>query len=327
MKASIIIPIYNAEKTLAIAIKSIIAQTETDFEVLLIDDCSKDGSFAICMEAERNDSRFHYVRMPHNFGPAATRNAGIDLAKGDYLLFIDSDDTVQPDFVKRMISTATLNQADIVWCNFRYKYYDTGVQVNTDHGLNGLLDFKSYISCYVRNSTGTGCLWNKAYRRGFIEQYSLRINEHRVYGEDWDFNFRLGLCAPKVVVIPEVLYNYIQYGTSVSRMYHSADFESYCESHTMMIEVIRQYEIEIPIIELECRFVYNIVSLLYKLMHSSLSKVKKKNEFERICNSDLFQKVLANTSWNNSALTMRQKFTIAIIRLRLNRIAQMVLSK
>ncbi len=326
MKASIIVPVYNAAKYLPKTIESILAQTETDFEVIFIDDCSSDNTLQICQEIAKQDQRFGYKRNIQNSGPAKTRNIGIDVAKGDYLLFIDSDDTVHCDYVKRLTSEGCNKGADIVWCNFDYQYSDGREDDHTNHNLSGLVDSKNFLECYAENRIGAGCLWNKAYRRSFIEDNRLRLNENRVYGEDWDFNFRLAMCFPRVIAISDVLYHYIQYGSSVSRRYYTSDFDSYCTSHLMVTEAITKYALNASIEKLEARFVYNIISLLYKLMHSPLNADERKLEYERICSSDLFLSVLAKNTSKNPYLTSRQKITAALIKHKIHYLAKMALT-
>ena len=99
VKVSVIIPVYNTEKYIKTTVDSIVAQTYSDWELLLIDDCSKDNTHLVCEELAQGDRRIIYIRQTENGGPAKARNIGIDQAKGEYLAFVDSDDTVDPIFL------------------------------------------------------------------------------------------------------------------------------------------------------------------------------------------------------------------------------------
>lgn len=323
MKASIIIPVYNAAATLEATVRTVLAQSESDFELILVDDCSTDASPAVCKALAAEDARVRYLRNAKNSGPAATRNAGIRAAQGEWLLFVDSDDFVASDYLKCLTS---YEDADIVWCNFHYLYTASDRSEPTDHGHRGLLDEKAFLMCYATNSTGCGSMWNKAYRRDFILRNNLLINEGRVYGEDWDFNFRAAQCSPRVVAIEDDLYTYIKAPVkSVSGRYYRQDFDSYCESDGRLEEVIRQYELPVEIAPLKNRVVYNIVSLLYKLCHSDLQPQEKAQEYRKIYTEPKFRRALNASDWRNPHLTARQTLTAALLRLHLHRLAWLTL--
>ncbi len=102
---SFIVPIYNMERLLPRALRSLRAQTLTDFEAILINDGSKDGSAALCAQAAAEDARFRFIDQP-NGGVAAARNAGLDAARGEYIFFLDPDDWVESDAAEVLYHTA-----------------------------------------------------------------------------------------------------------------------------------------------------------------------------------------------------------------------------
>lgn len=116
-KVSVIVPVYNAEKTLDRCLTSLCAQTYKNFEILLINDGSKDSSPEICQKYVEQDSRI-VLRTQENAGPSAARNAGIDLASGAYLAFVDSDDYVEPNMIESMVNKADEYDADMVICGY-----------------------------------------------------------------------------------------------------------------------------------------------------------------------------------------------------------------
>ena len=325
MKGSIIIPVYNAASTISDTILSILNQTEKDFEVIFINDASSDNSREICEEISKKDSRFKCINLNNNYGPAGTRNIGIKEAKGDRILFVDSDDLIDSKYVERLTDSQYDNY-DIVWCNFQYAFKDSHEVIPTSHDLVGEIPFKSYLTAYANNSTGTGSLWNKSYKREFIQYNNLYIDESRVYGEDWDFNFRVSLLHPKVIVIPDILYTYIKQNKSVSTKYYFEDLDSYCLSHKMIVETVDKYNLDVSLKILSERFIYNIISLLYKLAHSSLTMERKKDEFNRIISNTLFNSLLKKPIYQNQNLTKRQKATAVALKLHLYKVAWKILS-
>ena len=118
-KISVIVPVYNTEKYLHRCIDSILSQTFTDFELLLINDGSKDGSGAICDEYAAKDNR---VRVFHkeNCGVSSARNLGLDNVQGEWVLFVDSDDWMELTMLAKMYHAAIENNADCVYCDFNF---------------------------------------------------------------------------------------------------------------------------------------------------------------------------------------------------------------
>ena len=116
-QVSVIIPVYNAEAYLHDCLRSILMQTMPDIEVLIIDDGSTDGSFALMQQYAKTDSRVRSVHQ-QNAGPSRARNAGIAMAQGRYIAFVDADDWLEEDMCQRMLKVAG-NDADIVFGNTR----------------------------------------------------------------------------------------------------------------------------------------------------------------------------------------------------------------
>ena len=114
---SIIIPVYNVESYLPECIESVLKQTYSHWELLLIDDGSSDGSPQICDEFQRKDSRIRAIHK-ENQGPSAARNLGIEIAGGDYIVFVDSDDWIAPGMLEEMAGKIYRYQTDLVMCGY-----------------------------------------------------------------------------------------------------------------------------------------------------------------------------------------------------------------
>lgn len=113
-KISIVVAVYNAEKTLKKCVDSLIGQTLKNTEIILVNDCSKDNSSSICKQYESEYSNVIAIDNPYNVGVSATRNNGIEKAKGDYICFVDSDDYVEPDYLEQLLN----NLKSIIQCQF-----------------------------------------------------------------------------------------------------------------------------------------------------------------------------------------------------------------
>lgn len=126
---SIITPVYNCEKYLAKTLDSVLAQTYPDWEMLLIDDCSPDGSRGIIEEYQKKDKRFRYHKLPENGGAAVARNAALELARGRYIAYLDADDIWLPRKLERQLTFMTERGAAFTCCDYE-KIEDDGTPLN-----------------------------------------------------------------------------------------------------------------------------------------------------------------------------------------------------
>lgn len=206
---SIIVPVYNSEKTLHKCINSLIKQTYKNIEILLIDDGSTDKSEAICKEYEKVDKRIRYIRK-NNTGVSSTRNLGIEESIGEYIQFVDSDDYVEINLCEIMIDTLISNSCDLVICGYKCIdeinnketciTYKSSVFQNVNCMQN---DFEAIYSDNLINIP-----WNKIYRKKYIKNV---FDESLSLGEDLLFNLNyLKHIDGKVIVINEPLYCYVK---------------------------------------------------------------------------------------------------------------------
>lgn len=170
---SIIVPVYNVEKYLETCINSILSQTYTDFELILIDDGSTDNSGVICDKYEEADVR---VRVIHNNnqGVSATRNTGIEVARGDYIAFIDSDDLIHPDYLLHMFELIEQYNADLVCCSTNYGNVPDWNSGNLDITVRYGEDIleKMYI-----NDGNITITTNKLYKKSLFIDNNIRFIE------------------------------------------------------------------------------------------------------------------------------------------------------
>lgn len=200
MDFSILIPAYNAEKYIGRCIESILSQTYTDFEVIIIDDGSYDNTYKLCKQYAEKDPRISIFKQK-NIGVASTRNKLIQLAKGEWILFIDADDYIAPQYTeifKKYISTIN---SDVYVCDYNITTKTEIKSItyqfqNKEDYLKKLLDWRKI------NTT----LWGKAIRRTLILQTHIHFNPHFNMGEDFCFMSKLFYYANEITHIPQSLY-------------------------------------------------------------------------------------------------------------------------
>lgn len=141
---SVVMPVYNAERFLKQAVDSVLNQTYRNIELIMVDDCSRDGSLRIMREYERSDPRVRVVAGERNQGVAHVRNSGIRLAKGDYIALLDSDDVWEKDKLERQIQLSMRENADIAYCSLDF-IDETGRSIKKPFIVPEETDYKSML--------------------------------------------------------------------------------------------------------------------------------------------------------------------------------------
>ena len=201
-KISIIIPVYNVEKVFHRCLESVENQTFTDFECILVDDCSPDGSPQICDEYVKKDSRFVVIHKPKNEGLPKARKSGLDIAKGEFVLHLDSDDWIELNALELLIKKQKETNADIVVGQFRH-IYNNSVCVNFckfDNKFDNNL-----IELFMSGNTRR--IWGKLYKRTLFDNYIVPSSN---MAEDLFVNVQIlsKLEKDKLCKINDVICNY-----------------------------------------------------------------------------------------------------------------------
>lgn len=234
-KISIIIPVYNVEKYLQECMDSVLSQTYTDYEVILIDDGSPDNSGIICDKYANIDSRVKVTHQP-NFGVSEARNRGIELARGEWITFVDSDDWVDKDFLK-MFELEDAPELSISGLRYvRFPEHSTMKLWTFEETEIDLM--KDSESIAKNNLLEYGTTFCKAYRKQILDKYSIRFDRNISYHEDHVFFFQYLRHANRVATHKSVGYNYrIDYSAqSLSKKTHPWDKLNY-SSNAMFKEL------------------------------------------------------------------------------------------
>lgn len=215
---SVIIPIYNAEKYLEKMLNSIINQSMEDIEIILINDESEDCSLRICRKYEKIDHRIKIIDKK-NEGVSQARNAGIDIATGEFIMFLDADDWVDPNICEDMYKSIKEQNADMCFCNHIMEYDNRSVECNFvleqevvqgEEIKNGIILplIESERKDILHDKASFRGPWGKLFKRDIIIKNNIRFNSKLSIGEDLIFNFEYLKYVNKVVMLNKNLYHY-----------------------------------------------------------------------------------------------------------------------
>lgn len=236
---SIIVPVYNAEKTIGRCIDSILGQQYTDFELLLVDDGSKDGSGAICDSYALADSRVQVIHK-ENTGVSDTRNIGISRAAGVYLQFLDSDDWITPDATKLLVEAAGEHNCDLVISDF-YRVVGERVSRKGDIDEDRVLTREEYAAHMMEQPADFyyGVLWNKLYRRDIVADHHLQMDPEISWCEDFMFNLEYIRHAQRFYALQVPIYYYVK--TKGSLASQSLSISKTIRMKLMLFEYYNQF--------------------------------------------------------------------------------------
>ena len=268
-KISIIVPVYQVEKYIRQCIDSILAQTFTDFELILVDDGSKDNSGKICDEYAEKDKRIRVIHK-ENDGLSDARNKGLDNASGNYFMFVDSDDYIAPNMAECLYKKISEAKADIAACNYRYVFEDGKKDFSTENKAEVINANEIF---YNRKNECNYGFWtiacNKLYKREKFKSLRFRFGK---YHEDEFWANDIYQMDIKAVTISESLYYYRQRGNSIMGN----------KNIRKCFDIIEAFEERINVYLNEEKYsdqAYKV--LIYSLEHLNESKKLIKNEEDK----------------------------------------------
>lgn len=238
VKVSIIVPIHNSESYLHKCVNSCLAQTLKEIEIILVDDASGDSSPSKIAEyASAFPDKVVAVYLKENLRQGGARNRGIELAKGEYIAFVDSDDWIEPDMCEELYLAAKSNDADMAGGNCYISTYseDAPKQLGYQSVLLGQ-ENKDALYEYLQ---GQGYFWNRIYRKSMLVRYEIFFPEKLFY-EDAYFNFLTALRSNKVVKVDKCFYHYFQSENSTIRVRNNGRAYNRIEIARMIISECRR---------------------------------------------------------------------------------------
>ena len=287
---SVIMPVYNVDRYLEKAIRSVLAQTFSDFELILIDDGSTDKSAEIC-DGFHSYTNVTVLHIP-NSGVAHARNTGLKTAKGKYIAFFDSDDWVEPDMLSRMVTAAEETQSEIVVCGFHMEYYENGreldYQVKPQSLSCNIDEFKSlFYEALKKNLLSTP--WNKLYQRDFLLEHGTLFQDRLC--EDIYFNLELFADIQKITFLDITPYHWYRSrpGSETAKIY-SPDllWTTKKDVYEGLVELCRKWNMCDPIHmkNINCYYTDRLVQCVQEIMASRGYKHQEKRRYIKAILSD-----------------------------------------
>lgn len=274
---TVIIPVYMVEAYLDRCVKSIVNQTYKNLEIILVDDGSKDNCPALCNCWEQKDNRIRVIHR-ENGGLSAARNSGIDVARGEYLAFVDSDDFVSEKFIEELYQACKQTGSQIAQC--RYEYVDGDVMTKDKEVVTEPMEVFSGKEMIKGMSWRDGAYnvvaWNKLYHKSVFE--GVRYPEGRIH-EDEATTHKLFYKAEKVAFVYCFLYGYYTGGTSITRDKFSIkrlDWEWAVRNRLTFLKERQETEILIPMYKI---YMDGTIDLYYKVWEILQDK-EKANELK-----------------------------------------------
>ena len=286
-KVSVIIPVYNASKYIRTCLDSVINQTYSDVEIILIDDGSPDDCGKIIDEYAGKDERIIALHTENN-GVSVARNLGIDNATGRYIQFVDSDDFLEPKMIERMVHSIKSYNCDMVMCGF----FDMNLS-HTKEVLpavdSGRYSKEEYLECILNDpyALDYGVLWNKLFKRKYFNE-NTRFNDDMDFGEDFIFCLKYLKNAHAIGIIKKAMYNYVRFNSNSLMYIHAkekktaSEYIEYMNKRILIYERFKEYFSENELMDKYSKQVYEYMlrffiqeKLLIKMTSLSLKDKKE----------------------------------------------------
>lgn len=256
---SIIIPVYNSCLFLEDCVQSLLSQTFKNFEIWLINDGSTDGSGILCDKLREMDNRIQVVHTQNN-GAAYARKLGVEHASGNWLLFVDSDDTMPEDGLERLYKATVNSRTDIVvgFCRKRH-IWDRKQHLSPEEYRNLLIEGRYNI----------GTLWGKLFRRSLFEQGIPDVPRDLIMGEDMLINIYLAFRTSNTIqfIVGKRVYNYIQRDTGISKNFRlNADYEKIFHKERLRVIPLEEHKVYMNVM------IHRRLRMLKRLLNEALQQ-------------------------------------------------------
>lgn len=267
-KISVIIPVYNVEKYLEQCINSLLSQTLKDCEFIFVNDGSKDSSKEIIEKYKTLDERIILINQ-ENQGVSIARNNGLNVAKGEYIGFVDADDYIEPDMYEILYNNMINNNVDLTICDFESSLDGHRIISNFNLSKNTLLR-KDYIESILLKkffeSDELNTVWTKLYKSIIIKSNNIKFPQRVSLGEDGIFNLKYMINTNSLIYVDYTGYHYRETQGSATRNILTNDyFKRALDVYTTNLEEIKNIPIkENEINELKItKFINSVITIIY----------------------------------------------------------------
>ncbi len=304
---SVVVPVYNAERDLPACLASIRVQTFPQWEAILIDDGSTDGSAAILDEAAKHEPRFTVIHK-ENAGVSNARNDGIERAFGTYLMFIDADDLVTPTCFSEMVAASERYGTDLVLCGFdRFNdEMEKHFQLTRFYGVL-LPETQQLVMLYTEARTNMFgvSIWGKLFRLDMIRENGIRFDPSVTYEEDCVF---MTDCIPHIrsaIALGAPMYRYRQQEESLSKGYRKDTFRFLVNGYQRRCALLKRYGLSESLPNAKGIFFGVVKNTCIKLVNAGLPKSERLSEYEAIMAFPEVQDAVVFEKKSKSGLTNR----------------------
>lgn len=273
-KISVVVPVYNVEEFLESCIKSILAQTYKNLEILLLDDGSTDSSGKVCDEYAKKDNRIKVIHKK-NEGISATRNLGIKISTGEYLVFIDSDDYITKDFCEILYNNLKNTNSDISIVSYcvvdenKKVIYDAAKKTGLQDDQIVIYKSSAIIKELLKQKTIKNFVWNKLFRKSVICKFDVG----KIY-EDISFSIDVFSKASKVVYQNTNCYNYAKRNSSITATITENNLKQFSNAIGQRYKKINEYYPKLS--------KYNIYALLESTLALSTKNAMLNRKYKKI---------------------------------------------
>lgn len=280
IRVSVIVPVFNAEKTLKKCVDSLLAQTLKEKEIILADDVSSDGSEKIIDEyCKKYPEIVRKVKMPQNSKGSGVINKGVEVSQGEFVMVVDNDDYLHPEALEKMVCAADREQADVVDSNFRLVDEEGNTlqieESNTKEQI-GRIDDAKRRSLFVN----PGRRLSKIIKRQLIVENGLGYPENVCYGDNYFMELLMGYVS-HIAKVEEPLYNYFVSTGSITRKYNNPITYDRVKSARLMLEELKKrsfyekYQEEIEFRFIELFYVNSVPVFLAKFKPAEINELKR----------------------------------------------------
>lgn len=291
-KISIILPVYNAEKTITTAVQSLLNQKYKNYEIILINDGSLDNSDEICNKFSSEYDCVKYYKF-ENHGVSYTRNYGISKATGDYIMFIDSDDEYKSNALEEIVKTLDKNDYELIVFGYERIHIEKNNKVKlmqTDFiELTGNITKKQFIE-KMQKKFLFNQIWNKVYKRNIIVNNNIKFDESIFSGEDYKFNINYMKVISNAVYIEKNLYKY--YSTSTGLSLKEKERKIYIKLENLRVHKEFYLEQKYDLDYIDENYIYTCISGIAALVDTP-DKLKARQDLKKyIENNDIHNELI-----------------------------------
>lgn len=280
MKFSIVVPMYNAMNNINATLNSLLNQDFLDYEIVLVDDGSTDGTYDFCKKKSQENDKIKLIKKA-NGGVSSARNCGIDNAKGEYILFVDSDDILEENALSTY-NDFLETSPDLIISGYEQINVDSGDKFIHKYDEKWQGSKQEYLSKPFEKLFDNWlihCPWNKVYKRDIILKNNIRFSEDYSIYEDIGFVLDYSSFCENIVIIPNILYEYIvkSQGSLVSKFHENA-YIAYLDCYSRLKTLLKDNEDSVMNNKFKyfsLTIVFGYLKSLYKNKNTNAYKIRK----------------------------------------------------